>query len=104
MTGRRPIAEVRVVRMPHLHPDAVRIEVECSASCTGFTQIPSERFSLTVPVLITSACYDHEARCGECDVSLAHEQGDREARAELERTWNVVQAELSQRYVEGVRT
>jgi hypothetical protein len=26
---RRSVAEVKVIRLPHLHPDALRIEIEC---------------------------------------------------------------------------
>jgi hypothetical protein len=38
---RRPQATVRILRQPHLAPDAVRVEVDCRYSTTGLTAIPS---------------------------------------------------------------
>jgi hypothetical protein len=102
--SRRPIASVRVLRMPHLHPRAVRIEVECSASTTGLTQVPAETFDLTVPQMVTAAVFEHEARCeGDCDTTQAHQRGDQQIRAETERAWNVVRAEMARRYANGRR-
>ena len=42
----RPVAEVRVLTLPHLHPDAVRIETECQYSTTGLTSLPGPLFAL----------------------------------------------------------
>jgi hypothetical protein len=100
---RRPLAQVRILKQPHLAPDAVRVEIDCRYSTTGLTSIPSEALRLTVPMLVTQACYEHEARCGECDVSEAHAQGDQQVRVETERAWNIVQAKMAERYVHEVR-
>lgn len=82
---RRPSATVRVLTRPDLHPDAVRIEVDCPASCTGLTSIPAGPVKLTQAQLITSAVFEHEARCGECSTEDAHRHGDPAIRAETER-------------------
>ena len=101
--SRRPLASVRVLQRPDLAEGCLRVEVECRYGTTGLTSIAADRIGLTVPVLITAACYEHESRCGDCDTSQAHERGDQQVRAETKRTWNVVQAELGRRYVEGRR-
>jgi len=95
---RRPIAEVKVIRMPHLHPDAVRVEIECPWSTTGLTSLPGPLFALTLEQLVTSAVFEHEARCGECDSKAAHEQGDREIREQTDRAWNSFLVTVQQRY------
>ena len=96
---RRPTAKVRVIRMPHLHPDAVRIEVECRYSTTGLTSIPGPMLALTRPQMITAAVFAHEARChGECDTEAAHAQGDRRVREETDRAWDELLIAAQRRY------
>src|SRR5688572_7546821 len=73
---RRPPATVRVLTLPVLHPDAVRVEIECPASTTGMTMVPSAVLQFTTAQLVTGATLEHEARCGDCDTRAAHEQGD----------------------------
>lgn len=101
--SRQPIAEVRVLRRPDLHPDAIRIEVGCRHGMTGLTSIPSPALPLTRGQLITGAVFEHEARCGDCDTEEAHRQGDRQVREMTDRAWNDVLAEAGRRYVHGRR-
>ena len=84
---RQPSASVRVLQQPDRAEGCVRVEVECRHSTTGITSIPSERVALPVPALITAACFEHEARCGRCDVSEVHAEGNRSLREETERIW-----------------
>ena len=86
--SRRPKANVQVLNRTDLAAGCLRIEVSCRFSTTGLTSIATERIGLTVPVLITTACYEHESRCGECDVSQAHERGDQHIRTVTEDAWN----------------
>jgi hypothetical protein len=44
--SRRPVAAVTVLKLPHLHPDAIRVEIECRYSMTGLTSIPGPMFAL----------------------------------------------------------
>ena len=103
--SRRPIAEVRVIKLPELHPDAVRIEVECPASTTGMTSVPAPLGpDLGVALLITAAVFAHEERCdGGCDTAAAHAQGSPSMRQETERLYAAAQAERRRRYAEGRR-
>jgi hypothetical protein len=100
--ARRPQAEVRVVRMPHLHPDAVRVEVECGGSTTGLTAILGPVFVLTREQLITSAVLEHEALCGACDTEEAHLQGDPHIREATDRAWDELLIGAQRRY-DGLR-
>lgn len=68
---RRPSATVRVIRLPHLHPEAVRVEVDCRFSTTGITSIPAGPIKLTRAQLVTFATAEHEARCGRCCTTLS---------------------------------
>jgi hypothetical protein len=82
----RPIAHVRVMKLARIHPEAVRVEVECSGSRTGITHVPGGPIDIDLPLLITFATYEHEERCDAgCDTSKAHAQGDRRAREYVER-------------------
>jgi hypothetical protein len=100
---RRPIASVRVLTLPHLHPDAVRVEVDCRFSTTGLTSIPGPMLALTRPQMITAAVFEHEARCGDCDTEAAHRQGDRRVREMTDRAWNDLLVEAGRRYAHGRR-
>lgn len=73
------------MRLPHLHPDAVRVEVDCRFSTTGVTSVPGGPVELSRRQLVTFATYQHEERCGRCDTDAAHRQGDQTMRAEAER-------------------
>ena len=101
---RRPIAEVRVVRMPHLAEGCVRVEVECPAGRTGITHIPGGSIDMDVPRLTTFAVYEHEERCDAgCDTRKAHARGDRRARAYVECLKANVGAALIRRHAESRR-
>jgi len=102
MTG-RPIAQVRVLKRPDLAPGAVRVEVACRYSTTGLTSIPSEVLKLTVPMLVTSACYLHEERCNRCDTSEAHDQGEQHVRDWTEAMWPAMQDARIRRHTDGRR-
>ena len=71
----RPTAEVRILHRPQLHPDAVRVEIECPFGTTGVTSVPGPMLVLTEPQLVTAAVFEHEARCGACDTEPAHGRG-----------------------------
>jgi len=101
---RRPIATVTVLQRPDLAEGCLRIEVSCRHSTTGLTSILTDRIGLTVPMLITSACFAHEERCGQCDVSKAHEQGDQAIRTATDEAWDDVQAELGRCNADGRRS
>jgi hypothetical protein len=98
-----PIASVRVLQLPDLAEGCLRVEVECRFSTTGLTSIAADRIGLTVPVLITSACFAHEERCGECDTAQAHAKGDQAIRTATENAWQAAQAERARRYMAGRR-
>jgi hypothetical protein len=101
---RRPIAEVRVIHMPHLAEGCVRVEVECSGSTTGLTHVPGSAVVLDTPALITACAYAHEERCDAgCDLEAVHARGDRRAREETERTYAAVQQRWQRSYAHGRR-
>jgi hypothetical protein len=81
-----PIASVQVLQRADLADGCLRIEIECRYGTTGLTSLPGPS-ALPVPALITAACFEHEARCGRCDVSEAHAEGNRALREETERIW-----------------
>jgi hypothetical protein len=102
--NRRPIASVTTLKLPHLHPDAVRIEVACPASTTGITHVPGPVVDVEIPTLITMAVVEHEARCeGDCDTSFVHAQGDEQAREIIETLQATVQTMQARRYASDVR-
>jgi hypothetical protein len=102
--NRRPIAVVTVIPMPHLHPEAVRVDVECPSAWTGITHIPGGSIDMDVPLLTTFAVYEHEERCDAgCDTRKAHARGDRRARAYVERLKANVGAALIRRHAESRR-
>lgn len=100
---RRPLAQVRVLKLPHLHPDALRIEVECPVGVTGLTHVPGGAIDLDVLMLTTMAIYEHEARCGECSTEEVHWEGDQQVRAMTDRAWAAHQQAQVRRYVHGRR-
>jgi hypothetical protein len=100
---RRPQATVRILTLPHLHPDAVRIEIDCRYSTTGLTSVPGPRGTITKPKMVTAAVFEHEARCGDCDTSEAHAQGDQKIRAMADEAWGFITAEVARLHVAGRR-
>ena len=101
--SRRPSAEVRVIRMPDLHPAAVRVEIGCRHSTTGLTQAPGLMLALTREQMITAAVFEHEVRCGRCDTEEAHEQGDGQVRAMTDRAWEKLYGAAARRYAASRR-
>jgi len=102
--SRRPIAQVRLLTLPQLHPEAIRVEVDCCYSTTGITQVPAPGgLELPTPALITAACFEHEARCGDCDTSDAHVRGAVELRDETERLYALVRQRRVRYYAHGRR-
>jgi hypothetical protein len=57
MTGRRPIAEARVLNLDHLIEGARRVEIDCPATTTGVTSVPGGVLEMTIPQLVTMAFY-----------------------------------------------
>lgn len=100
----KPIAEVRILRMPHLHPKAVRVEIDCRFSTTGLTSIPAPGGpELTRPQMVTGATYEHEQRCGQCDTSQAHQQGDTTLRDATDAIWDRIQQRRRTAYAQERR-
>jgi hypothetical protein len=89
--------------MPHLHPDAVRVEIECKHSRTGLTSFPGGVFALSREQLVNSAVYAHEERCGRCSTEHAHQQGDLEIRAATDQAWDDLLIAAQRRYDHEVR-
>ena len=100
----RPVAEVRAIGVPYLHPDAVRIEVDCRYATTDLTALPGPMLALTREQLITSAVLEHEALCGSCDTEQAHRQGDPRAREMTDRACHELLIAAQRRYDSGRRT
>ena len=100
---RRLTATVRVMDMPHLHRDAIRIEIACSYARTGLTSIPGPMLALTREQMITAAAFEHESRCGRCSTEAAHRQGDRAVREMTDRAWDELLMAAQRRYDEGGR-
>jgi hypothetical protein len=94
----RPIAEVRVLRLPHLHPEAIGIEIACGGSTTELTSIPGPMLALSREQLVTMAVFEHEIRCGGCDTEPAHVQGDQAARELTDRAWKELLVAAQRRY------
>ena len=102
--SRRPTATVRVLNLPHIAPDAVRVEVECKYLTTGLTSVPGPAFALTRSQMVTAAVFEHEARCHRgCDTTEAHQQGDQAVREQMDRAWDHLQAEMGRRYAASRR-
>ena len=53
LVSRQPSASVIVKRLPHIAPDAIRIEIDCRYSTTGLTSIPGRAYEMTREQLIT---------------------------------------------------
>jgi len=96
--SRQPIAAVRIIRMPHLHPDAIRVEVDCRYITTGLTALPGPILALSREQLVTSAVFEHEAVCGSCDTEEAHRQGDPRMREATNVAWDELLIGVQRRY------
>jgi hypothetical protein len=101
--SRRSIAQVRVLKLPHLHPEALRVEIDCRHSTTGLTSVPSPAISFTRPQLVTTAVIEHEARCGDCDTTEAHQQGDATLHRLAIEADGFIRAELTRQHAHGRR-
>lgn len=101
--SRRPSATVRILTLPHIAPDAVRVEIECRYGTTGLMSVPGPQLALTRPQMVTMATFEHEARCGRCDTEPAHQQGDQSTRKMTDRAWNELLVAGQRRYAEGRR-
>ena len=55
-----------------------------------------------ISVVILAACFEHEARCGTCDLSEAREQADVEVRAAPEGAWSAWREERRQRLIQAL--
>ena len=84
---RRRFAQVRVLKLPRVHPGAVRVEVACEHGTTGLSQVPGPMLALTRAQMVTAAVFAHEERCGLRDTGRAHERGDRRVREITDRAW-----------------
>ena len=96
-------ATLRILRRPDLRPGAVRFEVDCRYSTTGLTHLPAPGVDLTDGVLILAAAYEHESRCGRCDLSDVLDRGDQRLRELVDREWPKVEAALLERVMRGRR-
>ena len=97
MTTKTPKATLRILRRPDLAPGAARFDVDCRYSTTGLTSAPTPALSMTDDMLIFTAAYAHEERCGPCDVSDVLDRGDQQMRALTEELWPRIQGALLMR-------
>ena len=103
MKTKLPRASLRVLHQPHLGPGVVRFEVDCKYSTTGLTHVPSPAVPLTDEMLILAAAYEHEARCGECDLADVLDRGDQRLRRVVDEEWPRIEAALLERVMRGRR-
>ncbi len=103
MKTKTPRATLRVLRRPDLRPGAARFEVDCRYSTTGLTHLPAPDLDLTDGMLILAAAYEHEARCGRCDLSDVLDRGDPRIRELVDREWPKLEAALLWRVMDGRR-
>jgi hypothetical protein len=93
---RRVKATLRILRRPDLAPGAARYEIDCRYSTTGLTHLPGP-VALADQVLITAAGYEHESRCGECDLSDVFARGDRRMQVLTDELWPQIQGAIISR-------
>ena len=97
---RAPIATVRVIHRPDFGDAAIKVEVACPDRVTGLLNVLGDAEpKLRGAVLVLAACFEHEARCGACDLSEAREQADVEIRAAPEGAWSAWREERRQRLI-----
>ena len=84
----RPAATIKVIHRPDFGPLAIRVEVGCPYGITGLLNVLGEaRPEIRGSLLIVAACFEHEARCGRCDLSEVRRQADVQVRAAPEEAW-----------------
>ena len=86
---KRPMATVRVIHRPDFGPQAVRVEIVCPSGVTSITGVSQRRLSPQVRVasLIAAGCFEHEARCGACDLTDAYQQAEVDLRVAPAEAW-----------------
>ena len=100
--GHRPIATVKVIHRPDFGPLAIKVEVGCPGRATGLLNVLGEAPpGVRGALLIVAACFEHEARCGRCDLTDTREQADVEVRAAPEEAWAAWREERRQRILRG---
>jgi hypothetical protein len=67
------------------------------------SSIATEWIGISVPRLITWACYAHEERRGDRDTFRAHDRGGQAIWTAADDAWNAVQAALGRRDAQQVR-
>jgi hypothetical protein len=99
----RPMATVRVIHRPDFGPQAVRIEIVCSSGVTSITGVSRQRLSpqVRVPSLIAAGCFEHEARCGACDLTEAYQQAEVDLRVAPAEAWEAWRETQRQRRILG---
>ena len=93
--NKTPRATLRIIDQPAL--GAVRLEVECDGSVTGLTHVPTAACELPDELLVTVVAFEHESRCGACDLEDVFAQGSQEARELAERLWAEFQGAMIMR-------
>jgi hypothetical protein len=85
----RPVAMVRVIHRPDFGLQAVQIEVMCPAGVTSVTSTSRGHLSPDVRVssLIATACFEHEARCGGCNLTEVYQQAQVDLRVAPSEAW-----------------
>ena len=103
MKTKTPRATLRILRRPDIRPGAARYEVDCRYSTTGLTHLPAPGIDLSDGVLTLAAAYEHEARCGRCDLSDVLDRGVQRLRRVVDEEWPRVEAALLERVMRGRR-
>jgi hypothetical protein len=85
-------ARLTILDLSQLAPGARRFEVACEHGTTGLTHIPSPSLDLSDGTLVLVAAWEHESRCGACDLEGVLDRGDQEVRELVEAAWARVQA------------
>ena len=101
--GYRPTATVKVIHRPDFGPLAIKVEVGCPDQVTGLLNVLGvARPEMRGAVLIVAACFEHETRCGRCDLSEARGQADVQVRAAPDEAWVAWREERRQRILRGL--
>ena len=99
---KKPRATLRILRRPDLGADVKRFEVECRDAVTGITSIPGP-IAMPDDALALAVAYEHESRCGQCDLTDVFARGNQELYELTERVWPQVEAALAARAMRGRR-
>jgi hypothetical protein len=96
-------ATVKVTHRPDFGDEAIEVEVTCPERVTGLLNVLGDAEpGLRGAVLILAACFEHEARCGRCDLSEVREQANVEVRAAPEEAWAAWREERRQRLIRAL--